>query len=264
MDRMFVVAHYEVRFPSLDPVLPPFFPSDHNLRHSPAQLVTSHFQDIGPSHSDPKPLDHVSLGVTQSITTILTSVQHISQLVPTFDSYPTANTNLVILTRMCTLLSHLLSLPPILQTSDEDRHSALISESARFAILLHVFTPWRGLQPDGTLTINHLLHRLIAYLRALHSNSINTNNDLLLWIFAVGGIASADMPERVWFVGHLAEMTRDMRIEKWEEMKVCVNRGGIWHQRLYGRAVKELWDEIVMQRSILDGENDREGDLANG
>jgi hypothetical protein len=47
-------------------------------------------------------------------------------------------------------------------------------------------------------------------------------------------------------------MTKGMGIEKWEEMKVCVSRGGIWHERLYGRAIKELWDEIVMQRSILD------------
>jgi hypothetical protein len=261
---MFVVAHYEVQFPSLDLIFPPFFPSDHNLRDSPLQLVTSHFQDIDPSHPTPPQIDLVSLGVAQPIATILTSVQHISQLVPTFDSYPTASTNLVILTRMCTLLSHLLSLPPIRPTSDEDQHSALISESVRFAILLHVFTPWRGLQPDGTLTINHLLHRLIAYIHALHSNSINTNNDLLLWIFAVGGIASANMPERVWFVGHLAEMMREMGIERWEEMKVRVIRGGIWHERLYRRTMKELWDEVVMQGKILDGESGTEGDLVNG
>ena len=49
-----------------------------------------------------------------------------------------------------------------------------------------------------------------------------------------------------------------MGIEGWEEMKVCVNRGGIWHERLYGKTMKELWDEIVMQRRILDGESGRE------
>jgi hypothetical protein len=257
---MFVVAHYEVPFPSLDP-LPPFFPSDHNLRHSPPQLVTSHFQDIDPSHSNLPPLDLVSLGVTQPIATILASVQHVSQLVPTFNSYPTAATNLIILTRMCTLLSHLLSIPSIKPISEDNQHSTIISESSRFAILLHVFTPWRGLQPDGTLTINHLLHQLIYSLRSLSSD---TTNDLLLWIFAVGGVASANMPERVWFVRHLEEMAREMGIEGWEKMKVCVNRGGIWHERLYGKTMKGLWDEIVMQRRILDGESGREGDLANG
>jgi hypothetical protein len=258
---MFVVAHYEVPFPSLDPLLPPFFPSDHNLRHSPPQPVTSHFQDIDPSNSTPPPLDLVSLGVTQPIATVLASIQHISQLVPTFDSYPTAATNLIILTRMCTLLSHLLSLPRISPNSEDNQHSILISESVRFAILLHVFTPWRGLQPDGTLTINHLLHQLIQSLRSLSSD---TSNDLLLWIFAVGGVASANMPERVWFVGHLVEMTREVGIERWEEMKVCVNRGGIWHERLYGRAMKELWDEIMLQGRILDGESGRGEDSANG
>jgi len=72
------------------------------------------------------------------------------------------------------------------------------------------------------------------------------------------------MPERVWFIGHLEEMAREMGIEGWEEMKVCVNRGGIWHEKLYGKTMKELWDEIVMQRRILDGESGREGDVANG
>jgi len=59
-------------------------------------------------------------------------------------------------------------------------------------------------------------------------------------------------------------MAREMGIEGWEEMKVCVNRGGIWHEKLYGKTMKELWDEIVMQRRILDGESGREGDVANG
>jgi hypothetical protein len=258
---MFVVAHYEVPFHSLDPLFAPFFPSDHNFRHSPPQPVTSHFQGIDPPHSTPPPLDLVSLGVTQPIATILSSVQHVSQLIPTFDSYPTAATNLIILTRMCTLLSHLLSLPPIRPNSKDNKHSTLVSESSRFAILLHVFTPWRGLQPDGTLTINHLLHQLIHSLRSLSSD---TTNDLLLWIFAVGGVASANMPERVGFVGHLEEMTREIGIERWEEMKLCVNRGGIWHERLYGSSMRELWDEIVMQRRILYGESGGEGDFANG
>jgi hypothetical protein len=51
VQRMLVVAHYKVPFPSFDLVLPPFFPSKHNLRDSLPPIVTSHFQDISPEHS---------------------------------------------------------------------------------------------------------------------------------------------------------------------------------------------------------------------
>jgi hypothetical protein len=140
---MFVVAHSEVLSPSLDPILPPFFPSDHNLRYSPSQLVTSHFQDIDPSQSNLPHLDLISLGVTQPIATILASVQHVSQLIPTFDSYSTAATNLIILTRIYTLLSHLLSLPPIKPIYIIDYGSpcplATLNPFGRELLLLDVF-----------------------------------------------------------------------------------------------------------------------------
>jgi hypothetical protein len=155
---MFVVAIYESPFPNLDPVLPQFQPSEHNF---------SHCQDFGPpTHESPLSMDLVNLGVVQPIALILNSVQHVSQLVPVFASYPTAETSKVMLTRMCALLSHLLSLPPLHPLGlhhGSPTFSSTISECLRYSILLHVFTPWRGLQPDGTLTINHLLHRLILY-----------------------------------------------------------------------------------------------------
>jgi hypothetical protein len=119
-----VVASCEVPFPSLDSVLPPFLPADHNLT-----IVTSHFEDIGPLHDEPPALDLVSLGLAEPIASIMNSVQHVSQLVPTHDAYPTAETSGVVLTRMCTLLSHLLSLHPILASSPEGELSALITES---------------------------------------------------------------------------------------------------------------------------------------
>jgi len=97
---MFVVAIYESPFPNLDPVLPPFLLSEHNL---------SHFEDFGPpTHDSPLPLDLVSLGVVQPIALILNSVQYVSQLVPIFSSNFTAETSKVMLTRMCALLSHLI------------------------------------------------------------------------------------------------------------------------------------------------------------
>lgn len=248
--RMFAAATYEVSFPDVDPVLPSFFPADHGLQ------VASHFQDFGPTYEHPPPLDLVSLDITPPIATILNSIQHVSQLVPSWNGYPTAATHLVMLTRMCTLLSHLLSLPPITPLSFPNpesinsRISALVSESARFAICLHVFTAWRGLPPDGTLTINHLMHQLIASLKALMSTQGYSNNIIQLWIVATGGVAALNMPERAWFVSHLADMTEQMGIENWKDMKACASRG-IWHERLLGKSHKQLWVEVEAKRKTM-------------
>jgi hypothetical protein len=244
---MFVVATYEVPFPVIDPILPPFFPIDHGLE------LVSHFQDFGPARSIPPPLDLVALGVTSPIATILDSVQHVSQLVPSWNMYPAASTHLVMLTRMCTLLSHLLSLPPITPLSsptlepEHARSSALVSESVRYAILLHVFTAWRGLPPDGTLTINHLMHQLIDCVKEIFAMPGKVDDCLLLWILAVGGVSALDVPERKWFVSHLADMTDEMGIENWEDMKAHVSRV-IWHERLAGRSYRKLWEEVDARR----------------
>jgi hypothetical protein len=88
------------------------------------------------------------------MASVLTSVHHISQLTTSTNAaYPNAATHLVILTRLMFLLSHLLSLPPmtafffLIQNPNSScvQISALVSESARYAMLLHVVTPWRGL-----------------------------------------------------------------------------------------------------------------------
>jgi hypothetical protein len=246
---MFVVTSPHLPFPPLDPILPPFIPTDHNLT---LPLPLSHFSDIGPQPPTPPSLDLAALHLAEPIASIMTSVQHVSQLVPTHNAYPTAQTSSVVLARMCTLLSHLLSLPHITiseversgEDGDEGKKEALVTESARFAILIHVFVPWKGLPPDGTVAINCILHQLMTALKVVTClDRKETNNVLVLWMFAVGGVASVGMPERNWFVSHLAEMVEDMGISSWEEWKDAVSRC-IWHERLYVRGYEKLWGEI--------------------
>lgn len=243
------VAVYEVPYPDLDPQLPAFIPGEHGL----GIPVVSIFQDFGPEHVDPMPpLDLAALGVSPSIAVVVRSIQHVSQLVPTSAAYPTASTSLVILTRMCTLLSHLLSLPQIRGSQATDLpHSALLSESIRFATLLHVFTPWRGLPPDGTLTINHLLHQLMTTLTEVLQSGSSRSSTSLLWVLSVGGVSAANMPERVWFASHLVEMTAEMNIGRWETMKSHVRRV-IWHERLCENPHRKLWEEVMAKRRELE------------
>ena len=71
-------------------------------------------------------------------------------------------------------------------------------------------------------------------------------------MFAVGGVSAVGMPERIWFVNHLAEMTKNMEILTWMEFKGAVSRC-IWHEKLYVRAYEKLWDEIVEKRNEIWG-----------
>ncbi|KUJ17977.1 uncharacterized protein LY89DRAFT_717616 [Mollisia scopiformis] len=251
----FAVALYEAPYPNLDAELPPFFPNEHDLA-LPSPAVVSIFQDFGPIHEEPPPLDLTESGVNPGIAVIVNSIQHVSQLVPTASAYPTASTSMVILTRMCTLLSHLLSLPrarlyPEIDTNATLAEAALISESVRFATLLHVFTPWRGLPPDGTLAINHILHQLMASLKQLLANATSRNNTVLLWMLTVGGVSAGQTPERAWFVSHLVELTEELNISNWEGMKSHVRRV-IWHERLCENSHQKLWEEVMTKRRELD------------
>jgi hypothetical protein len=252
ISRMFVVAMYEIPFPELDPVLNPFFPGDHGLM---SPYAGSHFEDIAPGSSDPPSMKYAALGLIQPVASVLISVQHVSQLVPTHEAYSSASRSLVILTRLCTLLSHLLSLLPVQRLLSgecaEVKLTISMSECTRLAIFLHVFTPWRGLPPDGTLAINHLLHKLIDSVKELLACPKMKMNVLVLWIFAVGAISSSGMPERRWFVSHLREITDEMAIETWKDMKASVSQG-IWHERLCERPYRVLWEEIVASRKMLE------------
>ncbi|KAH7351269.1 hypothetical protein BKA65DRAFT_255223 [Rhexocercosporidium sp. MPI-PUGE-AT-0058] len=263
---IFVVAMYEIPYPAFDRNLPAFAPHEHNLHIPivPERLdVHSHFSDIDPSlsvattsRSTDMSIDLIAPDLANPVASVLISIQHVSHLVPTNDAYPTAATSSVVLTRMCTLLSHLLSLTPRdLQSSSVApgavQPSYLLSECTRLALLLHVFTPWRGLPPDGTLSMKLLLYQLITTLKDFLASSDYENRVLVLWIFAAGGVAAGCMPERKWFVGHLVEMVEAMGIESWEIWKAHL-RNIVWHDNLCGPKYRALWDEIDAKRKELE------------
>lgn len=235
------MAIYEYPYPNLDLALPPFYPSDYGLMTSPQSPISSHFEDFGPDYESSQALELISMGVNSNIAAVTHSVQHVSQLVPTH-SYPTATTSLVILTRICNLLSYLLSIGPIADPSIADA-GALTSESMRLCTLLHVFIPWRGLTPDGSISINLMLHQLISCLKLLISTPGWSANTVMLWMFCTGAVGAEGLPERSWFVGHLAEMTEEMGIRNWDQVKAFVSQV-IWHERLCARPYAKLWEEV--------------------
>ncbi|KAJ5054216.1 uncharacterized protein L3040_000497 [Drepanopeziza brunnea f. sp. 'multigermtubi'] len=260
---IFVVAMYEVPYPAFDRVLPPLAPYDHGFHICPPELreVRSHCSDLEPSPTAVLDIDLPGLGLDPNIASVLTSIQNLSHLVPTQEAYPSASSSLAILTRMCTLLSHLLSLcradlqakaPSNTAVADVDGvdFSQQLSECTRLALLLHVFTPWRGLPPDGTLSITLLLHQLLASLRILISHPSFKPNVLSLWLFAAGAVAASSMPERGWVTGHLVQLTEELGIDSWETWKGELRRV-MWHEQLCAPRYKLLWEEVDDKRKVL-------------
>jgi len=153
------------------------------------------------------------------------------------------------------LLSYLLSLPHLISFNEYFR---LLSESTRYATLLHVFAPWRGLPPDATLAISHLLHRLISFLqpllvlqledqRAMEGEMQSEISTLIFWIVAVGGIAAKGAPERKWFAGRLKDMCDELGVKVWNDWQEIVQRA-IWHDILCKPLHKQLWNEVQLLR----------------
>lgn len=69
---MFLVAMHEFPYPSLDPVLPPYCPDDHNLVSS---LASSSFEDNVPGIIDQHSLKNTEMGLCRSVATVLVSIQ---------------------------------------------------------------------------------------------------------------------------------------------------------------------------------------------
>jgi hypothetical protein len=241
---------YELPYPCFDTVLPEFYPSDHNLSLLENAPVYSHFQDFAPDLNNPTlaTMQASDFDLAEPIATARYSIQHVSHLVPKHSAYSTASTSLAVLTRICTILSHLQSIAPTAPLPTSTDSQTLMTESTRLALLLHIFIPWRGHPPDGTLTVNHILHQLIATLKLLLSESTpKFDRVLMLWVLSVGGVAADGSPERRWFVSHLVDLTEDLGIQCWKEMKGNIS-SVVWHEILCEHVHRRFWEEVKKKR----------------
>jgi hypothetical protein len=64
----------------------------------------------------------------------------------------------------------------------------------------------------------------------------------LLWMLVLGGIASLDKPERVWFVEQLARLAAMLDVD-WCEVKEILGTF-LWLESACGDGGKELWGEV--------------------
>lgn len=147
---------------------------------------------------------HDSIKILSQVCVMLQKLLHISRA-PMVDVSDVAG-----LSASCRLAGCLQCVYRPILSHDDDRELTVISCS--------LFTPISAYFPSPTLLLNLLVRDLKASLTLL-IRATGTNSHLLLWLLAVGGVTAHSMPERTWFVGHLAVVVNDLAIETWEDMR---------------------------------------------
>ena len=129
-----------------------------------------------------------------------------------------------------------------LASMDPGSSSARITESCKFAALLFLFLPFDNHWPDPTLVINSFLHKLKSALCSLVPGC-GIENQLHVWLLAVGGAVAVTLPEREWFVRHLVAVAADLELKCWDDMERCLERV-IWIEDFDDARFHQLWKEM--------------------
>lgn len=191
-------------------------------------------------------LDFEAHGVVSTVSCTLLELRNLSAQFNMSLEFETPKDALSVLIKICFLLQSLLSSP--LDTQSDSGMDCL-SNSCRLAAALFVFLPLRCHFPDPTLMINGLIHQLRTSISSVISSD-TVERTLLLWLLSVGAVLAAGMPERVWFIGHLVVLVRDLEISSWQQMRVLLERV-IWQHIFCEKPFQLLWTEIHVKKESL-------------
>ncbi|PGH09684.1 hypothetical protein AJ80_07635 [Polytolypa hystricis UAMH7299] len=144
------------------------------------------------------------------------------------------------------LVQHtLMSLPPGSELDTTSTKNSLVYEVCRLAAItynLGVLFPL----PISTVPFQSLTQQLKEALQESKKRfdwGVEPLPHLLLWVLAVGGIASTNLPERPWFVAVLSRVTAQRGIQSWRALKTYL-KGILWLESACDVAGELLWDEM--------------------
>ena len=188
-------------------------------------------------------LNFEAYGIYKSISDILLEIRYLSRFFPTHpDETSSPNQeHLDIHSTVCSIFQRLLQIEP---DTEPGQYAAGVTECCRLAAAIFLFFLLENHYPDPTRLINSLLHKLQNALGSIIPRSLNENK-LLVWVFAVGGVAALDLTaERDWFVGHLTELVAELGLISWDKGKDCLQLV-IWIDAMDEQPFHELWNEAL-------------------
>jgi hypothetical protein len=179
-------------------------------------------------------------GVDKYVVDVLSQANQLSMRFSTNFYSNSSEEGLEVLRQLSSLLQRFLQLAP---NVNGDPDTSALSESCRYAGALHVLFPLMAHYPDPTLMKNALVHKLKDFLAYLIP-SYYVASPVLLWCLAVGGVSALQMPERNFFVGHLAVVTADLGISSWDVMRTTLIR--VMQYAVFCEdSFRTVWDEAV-------------------
>ncbi|RDW90156.1 uncharacterized protein DSM5745_01931 [Aspergillus mulundensis] len=117
---------------------------------------------------------------------------------------------------------HVLTLPPA--NESDTNHRGPLYEACRISALIYstgVLFPMPAVgSPHGRLAT--LLQQELADTDLLDAPPTGDNQNLFVWILAMGSIAASNGPERRWFVQKLVELSCHMSMSHWNRLKTIL------------------------------------------
>lgn len=188
---------------------------------------------------DPHYVQFEDFDVHEDFANCLRDIRLLAGTYQTADDCEDTEKYLSVLSLLCSTLQRILSLPSV------GAHRSYIfwmAEASRSAAAVHVFSQWKGHQPDPTMMVSKAQHNLRTALASLMIPG--AGNPVLLWLSSAGAIGAHGNPERSWYVGHLAAMVQELNINTYEQYKDSLKRV-IWHELQDEPTHRILWDEIT-------------------
>lgn len=139
-----------------------------------------------------------------------------------------------------------LCLPPGIQIAGRDPMGLLLYDACRIAALIFclgvVFPLPYETSPLPVLAdkLKQELEKILKIPWPLLES--RRENDVLLWVVVMGGIAAAGTGKRPWFAAQIRDLARKNGVRGWSELAIIMERM-LWLGSTCDHAGRELWDE---------------------
>lgn len=132
--------------------------------------------------------------------------------------------------------------------SEKFERTVFVYEVCRLTCLMYgihvVFPTPRSRGPRERLL--PLLREAIQKVDREAADQVKPLKEMILWCLVIGGIAATGRRERIWFVGELKILSKDLGIQEWEWSKVkVVLRRFAWVDVACDPGGEALWNEIL-------------------
>jgi hypothetical protein len=168
--------------------------------------------------------------IDNDISIVLSMLQSYTTTIDDFCEGRKVVTASVLLDHRNTTQHALLSLPPRAGRSECYRLAALI-----YSLLVTFPLPY-SVAPFKCL---------VTQLKIALAEWDGDDDNMLLWVLAMGGIGATGLGKRVWFVREFQDVSIRIGVGSWTEARDIIKRG-LWHEATNDGDGQDLWLESII------------------